>query len=423
MQGDFPLIRGNEAVFFIFNDDRYVHSETLGAKLGVEIHAMAYSYNDLADSALANTVFVHYDIINRSDTTYYDTYLASFTDFDIGNPYNDYVESDVERGSFFAYDATAYDPDIISFPDTTFGYKDKLAAQSVSIIAGAFMDDDGIDNPLNNCDESINGLNFGNGIADDERMGMTRFAAYSNNFGPTGDPRIASQYYSLMSGKWNDQSPVLYGGTGHASDTNTVGPECRFMFPGETDSCNWGTNGIPPNDGFNQNGKYWTEQTMNNAPDDIRGVGVSGPFTFKPGDVQQFDLAYVFARNYSSKDTTAQKGILLQRVDTIIQLVHDKKILGFNETLDIDEYVHENLKVLVYPNPSNHDYINVLVESTNISLTYNLFDNYGRILKHGVLNANLVNQISLAGLDHGIYILQIMDSKNKVTYIEKIIKQ
>ncbi len=429
MEGDFPLIRGDQAVFFIFNDDRYIHTESQGTKLGVEIHAMAYSYKGLADSALANTVFVHYDIINRSDTTYYNTYLASFTELDIGNYGNDYIGCDVERGSFFAYDATSYDDDEynIWFEDTIFGYHDKLAAQSVSIIAGPFMDDDGIDNPLNNCDEGTNGLNFGNGINDDERMGMTRFVYYYNSVNNTAisDPYIASEYYSYMQGLWKDLTPIQYGGCGYLSLIGTVGPECKFMFPGDSDPCNWGTNGIPPNGGYNQNGKYWIEETGNsgnpNPPGDRRGLGVSGPFTFESGDVQQFDLAFVFARDYVNTDTITPKNILFQRIDSVIQFVQSKDILGFNQTLDMNEYAPENLKVMVYPNPNKQDYINILVQSTNSYLNYKLFDNYGRIHKQGNLVGNQVNQISLKGISNGIYIIQILDSNSNVMYIEKII--
>lgn len=290
------------------------------------------------------------------------------------------------------------------------------------------MDADGIDNPLNNCDEGTNGLNFGNGINDDERMGMTSFAYFNNNGGnvANSDPNIAPEYYNYMQGLWKDLTSMMYGGTGYISSPGTVGPECKFMFPGDSDSCNWGTNGIPPNADYNQDGKYWTEETCNNGssnpPGDRRGLGVSGPFTFEPGDVQQLDLAFVFARDYVNTDTITPKNILFQRIDSIIQFVQSKDILGFNQTLDIDEYAPENLKVMVYPNPNKQDYINVLVQSTNSSLNYKLFDNYGRIHRQGSLVGNQVNQINLNGIGNGIYIIQIIDSNSNVMYIEKIIK-
>lgn len=64
--GDYPLIRGDEAVFAIFNDSLARHRETGGQALGVEVHAMAYAFHEPQDTALWNTVFVHYDIINCS---------------------------------------------------------------------------------------------------------------------------------------------------------------------------------------------------------------------------------------------------------------------------------------------------------------------------------------------------------------------
>lgn len=42
--GDYPCIKGDQAVFMIFNDDRNVHGETGGQKMRFEFHAMLYAY-------------------------------------------------------------------------------------------------------------------------------------------------------------------------------------------------------------------------------------------------------------------------------------------------------------------------------------------------------------------------------------------
>ena len=42
---------------------------------------------------------------------------------------------------------------------------------------------------------------------------------------------------------------MLYGGNAHVN-SGALGPECDFMFPFDSDPCNWGTGGIPPNGGF-----------------------------------------------------------------------------------------------------------------------------------------------------------------------------
>ena len=93
-------------------------------------------------------------------------------------------------------------------------YENLPPAQSASILAGPFMDADQEDNPTGGCDYSINGINFGNGIIDDERHGMSYFVYFNSSGGPTGDPRNAPEYYQYMQGRWQNNSPLLFGGNG-----------------------------------------------------------------------------------------------------------------------------------------------------------------------------------------------------------------
>jgi len=76
--GDYPLIRGDETVFFVFNDSAYYHKESVGKIIGIEIHGMAYAFDKPTDSLLCNTIFLHYDIINKSLVDYHDFYLGLF---------------------------------------------------------------------------------------------------------------------------------------------------------------------------------------------------------------------------------------------------------------------------------------------------------------------------------------------------------
>jgi hypothetical protein len=298
LAGDYPLIRGDQALFFIFNDVREPHGETGGRKLGIEVHGMAYAYDAPEDSALWNTVFLHYDIINRSDTSYYDTFLGVYTDFQLGNKWDNLVRCDVQRGMYYSYNGDDFDEDNIIENDTSWGYHEHLPALGVVFLGGPFIDTDGLDNPSGGCDESINGLNFGDGIPDNERHGLSRFIYFNSDPSVQGNPSSASSYYTYLQGLWKDGSPLMYGGNGHPN-SGAVGPECHFMYPGDSDPCNWGTGGVLPNGGFNQNGYYWTEETTGNNPSHRLGFGSSGPFTFKPGDVQQLDLAFAFARDYT----------------------------------------------------------------------------------------------------------------------------
>jgi hypothetical protein len=62
--------------------------------------------------------------------------------------------------------------------------------------------------------EAINGVNFGNGIVDDERFGMRRFVYHNNSGVPDymTDPDYAPEYYNLLRGIWKDNTKMMYGG-------------------------------------------------------------------------------------------------------------------------------------------------------------------------------------------------------------------
>jgi hypothetical protein len=120
---------------------------------------------------------------------------------------------------------------------------------------------------------SINGINFGDSIVDNERFGMRRFV-YHNNLGgywAMTDPDRAAEYYNYLRGFWKDGIRMRYGGNAHPN-AGGDGPECDFMFPSDTDPCNWGTHGIQPNyiTGAGGSGVKWTEETAGNEPYDRR---------------------------------------------------------------------------------------------------------------------------------------------------------
>jgi hypothetical protein len=71
------------------------------------------------------------------------------------------------------------------------------------------------------------------------------------------------------------------------------------MFPGDSDPCNWGTDGQPPEGGLNTNGNYWTEETVGNQPSDRRFMQSAGPFTLKPGAVNYITVGIPWARAIS----------------------------------------------------------------------------------------------------------------------------
>ena len=417
-EGDVPMIRGDQSLFFIFNDGRYPHTETLGRNMDVEIHGNAYAFDTPQDSALFNTIFVHYDIYNRSSRTYDSTFFGIRNDFDLGFAWDDYMGCDVSRGSAYVYNDSPIDGN--GEPES---YGENPPVQSMVILGGVMMLDDGIDNPPGGCDESVNGFNFGDGIQDNERMGMTRFFYFIvGSAGPQiWDPDTAPDFYNFLRGRWKDNSQVIYGGRGHSGDPDAVGPACRFVVPGASDPLNWGTECVYPNGGYNQNGKYWSEETTINNDGDRVGLSITGPITFKPGDVQSLDVAYVYARDNDPEDEFSALDIMNVRIDTIRNRVARNEILPFpNYSVGIAEKEHETFDVIVFPNPANGGEINIDLRKTNDQrTTFQIADMVGRGVLRGELVTGKINAVQIGALKTGIYVLMV--SCGDETAVQKLI--
>ena len=218
--GDYPLIRGDQCIFFIMNDVR-IHTETGGEKIGLEIHGMAYEFRKPLNDPMHGTVFLSYKIFNRSASTLSESYIGLFTDFDIGYAWDDYVGCDVARGAFYGYNGEEIDEG-----GSGEGYGHNPPAQGIVILGGPTMDPNGMDDPSGGCDESINGVGFGDGIEDNERYGMNKFLYYNNSVGIQGAPETAEEYYNYMKGIWKDGTAMEYGGNGHVS-SGAYGRNCQ----------------------------------------------------------------------------------------------------------------------------------------------------------------------------------------------------
>ena len=281
---------GDETHWWVFNDKGNIHTETGGDPIGMEVRAQVFTF--ATDDAINDMTFYNYELINRGTQTLFNTYFGQWVDSDIGFAANDFVGCDVNRGLGFGYNGEA--------SDQGQGGQDPYGASppaiGVDFFEGPYQDNDGIDNAKGiGAGEALNGIGYGDGVADNERFGMRRFVYHNIGGGPTGDPNNATDYYLYLQGFWQNGQNMVYGGNGF--NTGSTLPT-DFMFPGDTDDQFWGTGGVDP-------GFEWSEVTEGNPVGDRRFLQSAGPFTLVPGAVNNITVGVVYGRNTAETDLEA----------------------------------------------------------------------------------------------------------------------
>ena len=263
--GEYPCIRGDQAIYAIFNDVDVRH-QGAGEALGVEVHLMAYEVTGTGIDALEHTVFLNYKIINRSEETYEDLYIGSFMDGDLGCSDDDYVGCDSVLNAFFFYNGDGVDEDCRQ----TKGYGTNIPASGVKFLGEK----------------------------------MSSFLYYDRGSGIIGDPQTPRDFYYYLTSRWRDSTPVTIGGTGYGGSI-----PINYMYPGDPTDTN-----------------QWSDIVTH--PFDRRGVGATGPYTMGPGDVIDLDLAVVWARP-ATNDLYASVAVLKNAMQEVQQYYDEQVFCDF----------------------------------------------------------------------------------------------
>ncbi len=403
--GDYPAICGDFSTYIINND---VGTEITNDSitLGIEIHTRVYGYN-AAEGALFNTLFVQHKVINRSETTYTDTYFSTYSDFDLGNASDDFIKTDVSRSMYFVFNGDGNDEGSTTGP----GYGNDLPMLGVKYLAGPFKDNDGVDNEPVSSDFQTYGnqtSGWGDGIADNERLGLSSSMFVSHNNHPgMALTYVASDVYKNMQGIWNDGVPLTHAGNGYDPGSDNV---TKYQYPGDSDPFFVGSNGEDPN--YPAAGG-WTEENEGFEPFDRRMLGSSGPFTFEPDETQYLDYAYIFARNSQNPDMDL-RDILNQYADEIVGMecgALPDIALGIEDQ-------PQKINIEIYPNPATQE-LTISSVSFNNAI-YTIFDLEGRTVVQGQLKG-LQTTLSIENLNAGLYLLKVQ-TRDGIA-VEKVVKR
>ncbi|RYZ54454.1 MAG: hypothetical protein EOP49_05115, partial [Sphingobacteriales bacterium] len=311
-QGDFPKIKGDQAIWWVMNDAAGV-KQPVSPIIGLELQVQAFAFKaaDLRNSM----TFYEQTLINRGSKNLKDTYLAQWVDPDLGNYLDDYVGCDVTRGLGYVFNGDEIDEGV-------FGYGATPPALGVDFFAGPRSDaNDGLDNDRDGEIDEIETIidcETGDQSFSTEAIIMSNFVYYNNNFSTiNGNPQYDTDFYNYMQSKWMNGNTIYFGGTGIPLLPGVPNESYKFMFPGNTDPLGYGYHKPVPNatPGQSYTPPYtfaggahvpfeWSEDKPGpgqeaNAPSDRRFLQSAGPFTLSPGQVLPLTIGVVWARSTS----------------------------------------------------------------------------------------------------------------------------
>jgi hypothetical protein len=384
--GDYPQIKGEQMLYWIFNDNLAPHTETGGLPLGIEIHASVWAYacSNLPDSlqVLNTTVFYSYEIINRSTNVYSQTRAGLFQDWDLGSFSDDFVGSAPDDNVCFVYNGLPNDGSGPPANPSTYGANPPVFGLTVLNGPDA-MPFDSIDND-------------NDGVVDeaDEKNLLSHFQYYNNDFTVTGNPNSALNYYNYLNSVWTDGTPVTFGGNGYGGVTPV-----SFMYSGS------------PFDTA-----QWNESTSANFPSDRRGVASTNLDVLAPNASVTITYAQVWSR-----DSTAIHGT----PGYINFFLHDvRRVQNWYATNSFPSCVSWTVSTgnetstpdaKLYPNPGSElvtlDY---LPQTRNAQLQ--IIDLAGRVVQQEQLNAQPLNVFHAAALQPGVYLLRVTDGARVIIF-------
>ncbi len=379
LDGDYPIIKGDQEIYWIFND-ALPHTESGCLPLKVEIHGSAYAYAcpHIIDSLniLNYTTFYNYKIYNRSADNYHNTHIGFWDDADIGYYGDDLVGCNPSKNYGLLYNGNAVDG---SGQLTAYGIKPPMISSVI------------LNGPLAEPNDNFDNNN--NGAIDEasEKNLMTSFVSFNNNSsGVNGNPSVCAGFNNYMSGLFADSTQITYGGNGTGGSIPT-----KFMFSGALDVAN-----------------SWTETSVGNTPGDRRFIMGCGPFNLNAGQSVEFDMAQVFTRDTISAYTIGN--LYEKNRDDVRRVQQWFAVDSFPSCLDlytgINEFATQKEEAGIYPNPSSGLFT---ITSNSTIKKIEVFNLIGEVIYQSFLNTKQ-STIDLGGFDKGIYFVQLQTEKGSM---------
>lgn len=310
---DTPGVKNaNETIFLCMTDadpSSHISSEGFGGgtqPMYAEAHMTAWSYSN---PGYQDIQFLKWEVINKNNVAWNNTYFSIVADPDLGDPLDDYIGCDTTRNLGYCYNADN-------------------------------MDGTGSGNTYGANPPAV-GISYLNCNLNSAKMNSFIFFTNTGSGGPVceNDPSTPQEAYNFMKGKKRDNTSFINPQTNQPSNYCYSGnPETSqgwTEYTGAIQNCNGATTGtlvspVPPGD---------RRFVMNYGPDN---------FTVSPGDTQTIIIAQLIARGSSNLNSVS---LLKTLTDRAIELCQNNFVVGIRQT---STEVPESFDLKQnYPNPFN----------------------------------------------------------------------
>lgn len=349
--GDYPVIKGDQALWMVFNDKGNTHTETGGNPFGIEVHLMVYAFQS-AD-VLNTTTFYEYTIFNKCQINYNKVYLGIWTDPDLGCYVDDYIGCDSTRDMGILYNADTLDQNC----PLGYGVNPPMLAIKVLEVTA----------------DSLIALHK-----------MSNFMYYNNDFTVNGNPENSVQYYYYLQSKWKDASHLTVGGIGIGGMDET-----NFAFPSN------------PSDSVG-----WSECALNNFGSDKRMIISSGPMDLNAGSMLRTTYAAIWTRPNLEYPCPSFDSINFQA--TYVQAIFDNYIINSGT-----KNVFSNEEIKFFPNPTTNDLI--VEGKFSSQLKFSLLNVLGQEIKTPFTKTESNIKLNVSALSPGFYSIVIHDGNKLFT--------
>lgn len=352
LDGDYPKINGEQALWRVFSDNGPSHDETNGLPLKIEIQSMAYACNSIP--SLQNTTFYKYYITNYDSGMYTKTRIGIWNDFDLGYAFDDYVGSDTIRRMGIAYNGSS--------PDPVYGTQ---LTQTGTVILRSPLDGGSSKQPLGS------------------------FMYYNNTLGtPTGNPSLPIDFVNYLNSTWIDGQHLT-----NACDGRDSGMNVNYLFP-EDPSVIGG----------------WSERQCNNVPNDRRFIMSTSDFNLPSHDPVSFTIAVInTTTGTNNTDFSALKALADSALIYENGCNHPISPASIESTLLDKQFT-------LFPNPVSSDLTIKWSEGIATQLTsIVLINSFGEtIYRLNEIASNSV-KINTSGFASGSYFVQLKTDHQTIT--------